>query len=348
MALMNEESLKKQIKSGEFSRVYLLYGDESFLKQFYANQICEKAVSPYFADFNLKKLDGKDTTLSEIYDCTTSFPMMDNYTCTLVKDYPINNFIGERNKVDEEFKTVIYDIPETSVLVFWMDTIEVDEKNSKWGKIIKIFDEAGVAANLQKRTRSALEKLLVSSAAKKGCTLSRENASYLINLVGDDLSTLQNELNKVCSFVLSGEITKKAIDETVIISIEAKIFNLSRFIVKGDADSAFETLQNLFKLREEPVVILSVLSKAYIDMYRVKSAKEKGVSYSVLVDAFPKNTYNNKTFILDNAARDGSGYTLTQIKNALKILSEVDRRMKSTGEDARTLLEELILRLLRV
>lgn len=347
MALFNEDSLKKQIKNGEFSRVYILYGNEGYLKQFYANQICSKTVSPDFADFNLKKLDGKETTLNEIYDCISSFPMMDNYTCTLVKDFPLNTFIGDRGKVDSEFETVITDIPETSVLVFWMDTVEVDEKNAKWAKVIKLIDNSGVAAKLDKRTRAALEKLLISSASKKDCSISKDNAAYMINLVGEDMSTLQNELNKVCAFVGSGEITKKHIDETVIVSIEAKVFALSRMIAKGEADNAFETLGNLFKLREEPVSILAVLSKAYVDMYRVKSAKEKGVSYISLAEFFP-SAYKGKTFILDNAARDGSGYTVAQLKNALLLLSDTDRRLKSTGEDGKTLLEELILRLLRI
>lgn len=347
MAIFNEESLKKNIKSGDFDRIYLIYGNEGYLKQFYANQICDKTVSKDFADFNLKKLDGKETDLNEIYDCVSSFPMMDNYTCTLVKDFPINTFIGDRGKVDKEFESVITDMPETSVLVFWMDTVDVDEKNSKWSKAIKLIDGIGVCAKLDKRTRSALEKLLVSSAAKKGCTLSRENAAYIINLVGEDMSTLQNELHKVCAYAGEGEINKRHIDNTVTVSVEAKIFALSRMIVKGEADSAFETLGNLFKLREEPVVILGVLSKAFVDMYRVKSAKEKGISYSALAECYP-SSYKGKTFILDNAAKDGLRYSVAQLKEALLLLSDIDRRLKSTGEDGKTLLEELILRLLRI
>ena len=244
--LLNEDTLKKQIKSGEFSNLYLLYGKEGYLKQFYANQLCSKSVSSDFADFNLKKLDGKDTTLNEIYDCTTSFPMMDNYTCTLVKDFPLNTYVGDRGKINDELFSILADIPETSILIFWMDTIEVEEKNSKWAKIIKTFDENGACAKIDKRTRSALEKLLISSAAKKNCSLSKDVAGYMISLVGEDMSTLQNELNKVCAFANSGEITKKHIDETVIVSVEAKIFNLSRMIAKGEADNAFETLSNFY------------------------------------------------------------------------------------------------------
>ncbi|MBR5441540.1 MAG: DNA polymerase III subunit delta [Clostridia bacterium] len=347
MAQFNEDALKKQIKSGEFARVYFIYGNEGYLKQHYATMICNTTVSKDFADFNLKKLDGKDTSLNEIYDCISSFPMMSDYSCTLVKDYSLTDFVGDRGKLDSEFEAVITDIPETSVLVFWMDTIEVDEKNSKWSRLIKLFDELGVCAKIDKRTRSALEKLLVSSAAKKGCTLSRDNAAYIINLVGEDMSTLQNELHKVCAFAGSGEINRQQIDKTVIVSVEAKIFQLSRMIVKGEADQAFENLGNLFKLREEPIVILSVLAKAFVDMYRVKAIKETGVPYSRLSEDFP-SAYKSRGFVLDNAANDGKGYSITQLKNAMDILSDADRRLKSTGEDGKTVIEELILRLLRL
>ena len=348
MAQFNEESLKKQIKSGEFSRLYIIYGNEGYLKQFYANAICSKAVDKDFEDFNLKKLDGKDTNLNEIYDCISAFPMMSEYTCTIVKDFPLNSFIGDRAKVDSEFENVISDIPESSILVFWMDTMEVDEKDKKWAKVLKIFDETGVCAKIDKRTRAALEKLLVSSAAKKGCTLSRENAYYIIDLVGEDMSTLQNELNKVCAYVNEGEIERSHIDKTVIVSVEAKIFQLSRMVVRGEADNAYENLANLFKLREEPIVILSVLSKSFVDMYRVKAAKEAGVSNAKMADEFPGNVYKNKLFTLDNAASDVKNYSITQLKNALDILADADRRLKSTSEDSRTVLEEVILRLLRL
>ncbi len=347
MAQFNEDALKKQIKSGEFARVYFIYGNEGYLKQHYASTICSKAVAKDFEDFNLKKLDGKDTSLNEIYDCVSSFPMMSDFTCTLVKDFPFTEYIGDRGKLDKEFESVITDIPETSILVFWMDTIEFDDKNTKWLKVVKIIDEIGVCARIDKRTRSALEKLLVASAAKKDCTLSRENAGYIINLVGEDMSTLQNELNKVCAYAGGGEINRNHIDKTVIISVEAKIFQLSRMIVKGEADKAFENLSNLFKLREEPVVILSVLSKAFVDMYRVKAIKETGAPYSRLADDFP-GAYKGKTFILDNAANDGKNYSVTQLKEAMDLLSDADRRLKSTGEDGKTVIEELILRLLRL
>ena len=53
-------------------------------------------------------------------------------------------------------------------------------------------------------------------------------------------------------------------------------------------------------------------------------------------------------FTLDNAANDATRFTVTQLKSALDILSDADRRLKSTGEDSKIVLEETILRLLRL
>ena len=59
MAEITEKELKKQIANGMFSPVYLLYGEEAFLKQYYAGLIAEKSVAKGFETFNLHKLEGK-------------------------------------------------------------------------------------------------------------------------------------------------------------------------------------------------------------------------------------------------------------------------------------------------
>ncbi len=347
MALFEEDELKRQIKNRDFQRVYFIHGNENFLKQHYANLIADKTVDKDFKDFNLHRLEGKDTTLNELADCVSTFPMMGEYTCTVVKDFPFTQYFGDRGKVNEDFNSIISDLPETTVLVFWCDTVEVDEKNSKWNKIIKYFDEYGVSARLNKRSVSALTKLLIDSATKKDCEISRDDALYMINLVGDDMSTLRNEFDKVCAFTGFGKITREHIDKTVIVSVEAKIFSLSRDIVNGEADKAYETLSNLFKLREEPVVILGVLSKAYVDMYRACAIKEKGLKPQELSNDFP-SAYKGREFIITNASRDGARYSLTQFHTALNALSEADRRIKQTNQNDKQILEELILRLLRI
>ena len=350
MAFFTEDELKKQIKEKDFKSLYLIYGNENFLKQHYSNLIVEKTIDKDFKDFNFHDLEGKDITLNDLADCVSTFPMMGEYTCTLVKDFPFTQYWhkqeNNRLKLDGDLESILNDLPETTILIFWCDTIEVDEKDSKWSKTIKLIGEIGVSAKIDKRSPQALTKLLVDSAAKKGCEISRDDAMYLINLVGTDYSTLRNEFDKVCAFTGEGKVTREHIDNTVIVSTEAKIFSLSRDIVNGEADKAYATLSNLFKLREEPTLILATLSRAYVDMYRACAIKEKGVKPQDLSAVFP--SYKGKEFTITNAARDGAKYSLSQFHKALEALSDADRRIKGTSQDDKQILEELILRLLRI
>ena len=87
MAEITEKELKKQIANGMFSPVYLLYGEEAFLKQYYAGLIAEKSVAKGFETFNLHKLEGKETSLDEIADAAEQLPMMAERTCVLVRDF---------------------------------------------------------------------------------------------------------------------------------------------------------------------------------------------------------------------------------------------------------------------
>ena len=71
MPKINESELKKEIKSGDFKNAYLLYGEESYLKEYYANELKNKIVDKTFEAFNFHYFDGKDAlmgTLAYVFD----------------------------------------------------------------------------------------------------------------------------------------------------------------------------------------------------------------------------------------------------------------------------------------
>lgn len=52
MAVIGEKEIKALIRSGDIGGAFLLFGTESYLKEFYSSKLKDKAVSPDFADFN--------------------------------------------------------------------------------------------------------------------------------------------------------------------------------------------------------------------------------------------------------------------------------------------------------
>ena len=266
--------------------------------------------------------------------------MMSEYTLILVSDYPLDKSTEDFNELKEFFK----DIPESSIIVFYYDNIELDlKKSAKWKSIEAAFAKAGSSVNLEKRTESELAKLIVNSAKKRGCTIDSNNARYLISVVGNDIQTIFNELEKLCAYANSGEITKQEIDELAVKSLQARVYDLSKFILRSNSDGAYSVLNTLFAQKEEPISILAVISSCYIDMYRVKCAKAANENENELSKYY---AYKGREFLIKNASRDCSTISFESLRESIDVLQKADELMKSSSIDKNLLLEETVAKLL--
>ena len=347
MGKLNETGFKNQIKEGNFSNVYLLCGSEDYLKDFYLNKLKKKVVAPDFADFNIKEYEGRDVTVDDVIIAAQTLPMMSEYSLVIVHDFP---FIGAKEKLNPDFKKLeeyFKDIAEQCILVFWCESVVVDAKSvPAWNSVIKAFSSAGDIVEINERTPSELAGLLVNSASKRGCTLDKNTAFYLTESVGTNIQVLFNELEKLCAYAKGSAITRELIDKLAVKSLQAKVFDLSKFILSGDSDRAYKGLFVLFSQREEPGDILSVIASYYVDMYRVKCAKEAG---KVPADVAEYYKYNkNRLWVLDKAAGDCAKISINNLRTAIDILSEADFKMKSTGIDGKIILEEAVAKLLQL
>lgn len=342
MAKIGEIEIKNQIKSGELSNAYMIYGEEGYLKEFYVNQLKKKIVDPTFEDFNFHSYEGKDTSLDNILKDAEMLPMMSEYNFILVHDYPLDKSAADCDAIKEFLK----DVPETTVIVFWFDSIAVDtKKNSKWKSLETAFAKAGDAVNLEKRTEADLVKLIVNGCKKRGATLTPDNARYLISISGSDIKTLLNETEKLSAYVNGGEITRDVINRLAVKCLQAKVYDLSKAIVKGNYDLAYSILNTLFEMKEEPISVLAVISNCYIDMYRVKCAKTAGQPAE---DVSKYYNYKGREFTLRNASRDCAALSINQLRSSLDVLMEADNKLKSTGADKKLVLEEALVKLLLI
>ena len=343
MPSITETDLKNSLKSGKFSNVYLVFGDEPYLKTHYCSQIIQKAVKPDFAAFNCHIFDSSDTDLKQVSECAEALPMMDERTCVVVKDLNLSTLNKQQSEI---LSQPIEDVADTTLLLFWMQNVQVDmKKNDKWKSVVHLFEKNGDVLALNRRTVAQITKLLVSGAKKRGKILDDRLAQYLISLVGDDLNALLNETEKLCFYCKGNEVTKQDIDSIVTRSVEASVFDLAGHIVNSDAKKAFKTLSALFFAKTDPINISAALISAYIDMYRAKVYVTSGFQAS---EAAKYYNYKNREFRLRNALRDASGTDLHQLRQCLDVLSQTDIKLKSTSADKKILLEETIVKLMLI
>ncbi|MBE6787039.1 MAG: DNA polymerase III subunit delta [Ruminococcaceae bacterium] len=338
MSIIFETALKNEIKNTA-RNVYILFGNDGYLKNLYANKISGMCAEPDDI-FNFQKFSG-DCDLQEVYDAVLQFPMMSDKKCVILTDYDFEKC----SKSDfEKLCTIISDTPESCVFILLYDVLEiVAKKNTKLSKLVTAAEKNnGVAAELNHRTVPDLIKMLTAGAAKRGCKFEGAAARYLVETSGEDINTLKNELEKLCNFVGSGEITKQTVDEICIKTVEASVYTLSKHIIECNMSAALKILDELFYLKVEPIIILSTISGFYVDMYRTFVGKERAMTAPEIAQAFD---YKNREFVIRNAVSDVKKFTSTKFLFSFDALRAADKSLKSFSSDPRVVLEQLLVKL---
>ena len=340
MSLITELELKKQIQENKMSNCYLFYGSEDYLKQFYTNKICQKFVTKGSETFSLRKYDGKDNTLDEVLEGAQSMPFMSEYCVVIARDFQLDSLNeDDKNKLSE----FLSNLPDTSITIFWMDSIEVSAKNAKWKWVIDSFNKNATTINFAKPDMRELKKIIVAYVKKQGCTISDKAALYLVELVGDSLNTLFNEMEKLCNFAGQGnEITCEQIDAIAVRSLEARVFDLSKLVLNHNPQGALELLHTLMLQKAEPIDIFGVILMSFVDVYRAKVAVAGGENITYPAKFFD---YKNKEFRLTNSSRYASKLSMEQLRECFDCFSEGDHALKSTAQSGEMILERLIVQL---
>lgn len=342
MPVIEDVKLKKHVESEEFYPVYLLYGQEKFLLKRGVSRLQAKAGKGAFPEFNLHEF-GSESTVDEIADAALGMPFLAERKFVFVSDL---NVEGRNASELSKLTELLESLSETTVLVFYYPTLVFDSKKSaKWRSFMKLCEQHGGCVEFLQRGRGDIIKFLVNAAEKNGSTLSKYHAEKIIEYCGLDLTALNNEIGKLSAYCAGREITMEDVEELVTKNTEAKVFALSKSIVLGNYDDSYRILDNLLYSGEKPVAILSVLSSAFVDMYRVRAALQSGKKAEAPGEY---GEYKGKEFRLRNAERDMRGLSSQALKGSLDVLLETDLLLKGSRTPPRRLLEEMIAKLLLV
>ena len=339
MAVLFEEAIKRDLSNNNFAPVYILIGNDTYLKKLYFDKLCD---STYGGDpfFNLLKFD-RDSKLQDIYDAVMQYPMMADTKCVAITDFDIE---GADKEDFDKLCAIVGEVTDGTTLVIRFDAEEFDHKKGK--KALKLMSavekQGGKIIALNRRTLPQLAKTLTEAAKKRGCTLSDRNARYLVETAGDDLATLKNEIDKLCAFVGSGEISKEIIDFVSVKTSDASVYDYVKEVLSGNVSVALGMLNTMLYSKMEPMIILYTVAATYVDIYRVFAAKKAGVNNNAVAEKFG---YKNKAFVLDRASAHLKNMDANKINLSFKVLLATDKALKSFGSDASIILEQMTIKL---
>ncbi len=340
MANLTESALNAELKAGNLRRVYFLYGEEDFLVKTYADRIIAAAVPEDARDMNFVKYS-KAPKSDELSDQLDNMPFFADYKCVLIEDLDADALDNAEQKA---YLSIIKDVPDTSVLIIAQKNVVIEPKKIK-ASMKKLMtacgnSEHGAVCEFKKLTAAKIAGMTAKKFAKAGCSISNENAAFLAEECGGSLTVLQTEIEKLCAYKLSGEITRGDIEKLVPRRIDSNIYNLAKELFAGRTGNALHILDDLFAQRIEPFKIFAALSGHFTDLYRAKLGQQAKKSPSETAQTFG---YYGRTFVMDNAYRSVRNLSTEYLGGCVEILYKANRLMNSTKTDKRILIERAII-----
>ena len=78
------------LKECSFAPLYIITGDEDYMKAHYLRQLKEKVVDAAFADFNLLEYEGKGLTPEQLTEAIDSYPAMSEKKLIIITDFDLS------------------------------------------------------------------------------------------------------------------------------------------------------------------------------------------------------------------------------------------------------------------
>lgn len=264
------KSINEDIKNGDFKPVYLLYGDEAYLKKLYKDKL-KAAILPEGDTMNYAYYEGKGTNPSELIDLAETMPFFADRRLIIVENS------GFFKNATPELADYIKGMPETACFVF------VEQEVDKRGKLYKAVKDKGRVTELGKQDEKTLLVWIAGMVKREGRQIKESTARYLISKGGTDMQNLEKEMEKLFSYTLGeSEITVQAVEEICTTQVTNKIFDMVESVATKQQKKALDYYYDLLALKEPPMRILYLLTRQFKLLLEVKALLAKGYDKSTI------------------------------------------------------------------
>lgn len=330
----NYQSILTAWKNKTFEPIYLLYGEEEYfiddLIKYAENNILDEGEKA----FNQITLYGKEINYQNILDNAYQFPMMAAHRLVIVKE------LQEMRDVDG--LEIYFQKPsEQTILILAHKHKKFDGRKKIWKTAVK----NSVAFESKKIYENKIPPFISKQLGDKGFKINPRAAQMMGTYLGNDLSKIMNEINKlVISKAGTNEINEDDIHEQIGISKDYNVFELMNALGKKDELNSYR-IANYFGDNPKKVNIVPILGALIGYFQKVTITKENiNLSPSDLAKKVGVAPY-----FLNQYTEAARNYSAQQLRHAFRVLYNIDLKSKgigSVGTAQKELLRELIFGLI--
>ena len=332
---MDHVQIIKDIKNKVYHPVYFLTGDETYYIDLISDYIEKNVLDETEKDFNQTILYGKESDITSIVSEAKRYPMMANNNVVIIKEA---QHLGAQL---DKLESYLDNPTPSTLLVFCYKYKKVDGRKA----IGKLLKKKTVYFESKKLYDNQVPDWITGYLKKKRYSITPPAAMLIADSLGNDLSKVVNELEKLTINVLEGnEITPETVEKNIGISKDFNNFELNKALGSKDVLKANKIVFHFSKNeRDHPLVVtIGLMYSFFSNILKIHYTKDKSKNNlaSILrVSPFFVGEY-------ETAARN---YPIRKSVMIIEYLREYDLKSKGVNNASASnseLLKELIFKIL--
>lgn len=331
------ESIRKDIKNKKFAPIYFLWGDEPYFIDKITEDLQQYVLSEEEKAFNEHIFYGNEIQMKDIVLQARQFPMMSEHQLIVVKE------AQNLNKQLEHLAAYAKEPLTSTVLVF---NYKYLKPNGRLG-VVKTLKKDHVYAESAEIKTYLMPPYIEKLVKSKGLKLEEKAKMLLLENIGEDLSRMHNEIDKLRVLLNKGdEITSELVEKYIGISKDYNAFELTKSLSNGNIKRSFEIIEYFRKNPKSNSIfmVLAVLFRyfSHLLMYHAMPDKNPAVVASKLkINPYFVNEYQQAA----------SRFPIRKVTRIIGYMREADIKAKGVGATGAVneadLMRELIYKIYR-
>ncbi len=313
------------IKNKTFRSVYLLYGDEGYLKSLYKKRFISALVSEGDS-MNFAVYSGSGTDTKELMGLADTMPFLAEKRLIIVEES------GFFKKSNEELSDYLKKVPEETCIVF------IENEVDKRGKMYKAVSKYGCAEEMKTPEEAQLKKWVAGTLQKNGKKIRSSSVDFFIARVGNSMCSLESEMEKLIAYSGEREVIEDSDIEAICsVHLSNTVFDLVDAVSGGHRKKAMELYGEMLSAKEPAMRILFLIVREFAALLAVKELSRNTRDKKEIAAAIGKPFFTIGKYQAA-AARFGTD----KLKKAIEECVEMEESVK-TGRITDTLSVELII-----
>ena len=312
-------------------RIYVIAGKESSRVNARCQELVDQLLEPEARMTGLLSVDGPQALLAEILDELRTMPFLTDKRVVVIKD--AEDFISKNRPALEKY----FDRPSTTGILIltvgsWLKSTKLAKKLPKAGQLIALVPPK----------RNELGRYLIDHARQANQkTLDRNAATLLIDLVGENLMQLYNEVDKLALFARDDKaITVQHVEALAGHNRIFGAFEVIEAMMAGHAMQAIARLRNMFaEDKSAEYTVVGAFAYHLRRLFRAKALLDKGEAPFAVAQKL--RIWRDKDRFFAQLRQT----SLRQIATTLEQLAAIDHAVKTGQAKTQVAMEQLVLKL---